>query len=75
MNLLGKKKRAQFWFDERFGISGIVKFLREKKIPQHKHSLWYYTGSAIMLFRLLQDLCLFFIIIPLWQRQTKVLGV
>ncbi|NQT80953.1 MAG: cytochrome b N-terminal domain-containing protein [Candidatus Aminicenantes bacterium] len=54
MNLLGKKERAQSWFDERFGISGIVKFLRKKKIPQHKHSLWYYTGSAIMLFFVIQ---------------------
>jgi len=40
----------QAWFDDRFGLSQITKFLREKEVPQHKHTIWYYTGSAILLF-------------------------
>lgn len=40
----------QSWFDERFGFSGIIRFLTYKKVPLHKHSIWYYTGSAILLF-------------------------
>jgi cytochrome b6 len=38
------------WFEERLGISLISKYLREKKVPLHKHSIWYFTGSAILLF-------------------------
>jgi len=44
------KKDIRSWLDERSGLSVVFHFLREKKIPQHKHSLWYYTGSAILLF-------------------------
>jgi cytochrome b6 len=40
--------------EERSGLPEIFRFLREKKIPQHKHSLWYYTGSAILLFFAIQ---------------------
>lgn len=42
------------WFDERLGISSIAGFLRKKMVPQHRHSLWYYTGSAILLFLAIQ---------------------
>jgi quinol-cytochrome oxidoreductase complex cytochrome b subunit len=44
------KKDIRSWLDERSGLSAVFRFLREKKIPQHKHSIWYYTGSAILLF-------------------------
>lgn len=40
----------QTWLDERFGLQNIIRFLRAKKVPQHRHSIWYYTGSAILLF-------------------------
>jgi len=49
-----KKIRIQEWLDERSGLSGVTRFLREKKIPQHKHSIWYYTGSAILIFFTIQ---------------------
>ncbi len=44
----------QSWLDERFGLSAITKFLKEKTVPLHKHSIWYYTGSAILLFFTIQ---------------------
>ncbi len=47
-------KRLHSWLDERSGYSVIFHFLREKKIPQHRHSIWYYTGSAILLFFAIQ---------------------
>lgn len=77
MNFLGKKEQAQSWFEERFGISGIVKFLREKKIPQHKHSLWYYTGSAIMLFFVIQVITGFMLVFyynPTLEEANKSVG-
>jgi cytochrome b6 len=48
------KTGIQSWLDERFGLSIITKFLKEKTVPQHKHSIWYYTGSAILLFFTIQ---------------------
>lgn len=48
------KKGILSWLDERFGGSAIVSFLRKKTVPQHRHSVWYYTGSAILLFFTIQ---------------------
>ncbi len=54
MSSTGRYKGLQSWLDERSGLSGIFRFLREKNIPQHRHSVWYYTGSAILLFFAIQ---------------------
>jgi cytochrome b6 len=48
------KKGILSWLDERFGGSAIVSFLKKKTVPQHRHSVWYYTGSAILLFFTIQ---------------------
>jgi cytochrome b6 len=50
----GNHQKLHSWLEERSGLSEIFRFLREKKIPQHRHSLWYYTGSAILLFFAIQ---------------------
>lgn len=42
-------RRLNEWSEERLGISGIMEFLTKKEVPQHKHSIWYYTGSSILL--------------------------
>ncbi len=54
MNIRNLKPGIQDWFEERLGLGGINRFLKEKKIPLHRHSIWYYTGSAILLFFLIQ---------------------
>ncbi len=36
--------------DERLGIFDILTFLRNKEIPQTRHTILYYTGSLILLF-------------------------
>jgi len=38
------------WFEDRLGLSAIVGFLKEKEVPQNKHTLWTYTGSLILVF-------------------------
>lgn len=43
-------KKPIDWFEERLGISDVLNFLIKKDIPQHRHSIWYYTGSSILLF-------------------------
>lgn len=42
------------WLEQRSGLSSIEQFLSKKTVPQHKHSIWYYTGSAILLFFAIQ---------------------
>ena len=43
MSQKGKMRELILWLDDRFGISAITGFLREKVVPQHKHSIWYYS--------------------------------
>ena len=50
----GKKRGFISWLDERSGLSAVFRFMREKTVPQHRHSIWYYTGSAILLFFAIQ---------------------
>ncbi|MCK4556400.1 MAG: cytochrome bc complex cytochrome b subunit [Candidatus Aminicenantes bacterium] len=50
----GMKKGFRSWLDERSGLSTIFRFMSEKTVPQHRHSIWYYTGSAILLFFAIQ---------------------
>ena len=38
------------WIEERFGLSAVAKFGAKKEVPRHKHTIWYYTGSAILVF-------------------------
>ncbi|MFH1944066.1 MAG: cytochrome b N-terminal domain-containing protein [Acidobacteriota bacterium] len=38
------------WLEERLGLSAVSRFMIHKEVPRHKHSLWYYTGSAILVF-------------------------
>ena len=42
------------WVDERLGISALVELARHKKVPQHKHSFWYYWGGISLLFFIVQ---------------------
>jgi cytochrome b6 len=46
--------RIGAWFERRLGMSGIIKFLSQKEVPQHEHTVWYYTGSAVLLFLAIQ---------------------
>lgn len=48
------KTEIRAWIEERLGLRVISLFLREKKIPIHRHTIWYYTGSAILLFFVIQ---------------------
>ena len=44
-------RRLKDWFRDRYDVTGIVEFAREKQVPVHKHEVWYYTGGlALFLF-------------------------
>lgn len=57
------KSGWRFWLDERFGLSGITAFLTKKTVPIHRHTIWYYTGSAILLFFAVQVITGFMLIL------------
>jgi len=65
------------WFEERLGLAGINQLLKQKTVPQHKHSLWYYTGSAILLFFSIQVLTGFMLLFyykPTLEKANESVG-
>jgi len=47
-------KKVGAWFDDRLAITPIVRYATKKEVPQHEHSIWYFTGSSILLFLAIQ---------------------
>ena len=47
-------KNVGAWFDDRLALTPIFKYMTKKEVPQHEHSIWYYTGSSILLFLAIQ---------------------
>ncbi len=40
--------RAAAWLEERVGLSAFAALAREKHVPVHRHSLWYYLGGMTL---------------------------
>lgn len=40
--------RAGSWIEERVGLSALAALAREKRVPVHRHSLWYYLGGMTL---------------------------
>jgi cytochrome b6 len=38
------------WLDDRLGLEAVLGFLRNKPVPRSGHTIWMYTGSAILIF-------------------------
>lgn len=62
MKKTNMERRMWHWLDERLGLSSITRFLKNKPIPLHKHTIWSYTGSAVLLFFVIQVLTGFMLI-------------
>lgn len=43
-------ERIYRWLDERLGVSEIVAMASKKRVPEHKHSFWYYWGGISLFF-------------------------
>ncbi|MGD0781790.1 MAG: cytochrome bc complex cytochrome b subunit [Candidatus Aminicenantales bacterium] len=43
-------KKLAAWFNDCLGLPAISAFMAKKEVPQHQHTIWYYTGSSILLF-------------------------
>lgn len=46
--------RMAIWLRERYDISGLEYFIKEKEVPVHRHSLWYYFGGITLFFFMIQ---------------------
>ncbi len=44
------------YLDSRFMLSGLIQFAKKKKVPEHKHSFWYYFGGICLFLFILQVL-------------------
>lgn len=44
------------YLDSRFMLSGLMEFAKKKKVPEHKHSFWYYFGGICLFLFILQVL-------------------
>jgi cytochrome b6 len=49
-----KFQKLNDWFQERYDLSGIKAFAKEKLVPEHKHDIWYYTGGITLFLFILQ---------------------
>src|SRR5438067_2115454 len=41
-------EQAGAWLEKRIGLSGLAALAREKRVPVHRHSLWYYLGGMTL---------------------------
>ena len=46
--------RVRAWLDERFGWDELTAPLREKAVPRHRYSYWYYLGGITLFLFLVQ---------------------
>jgi cytochrome b6 len=44
------------YLDSRFKISDLAQFAKKKKVPEHKHSFWYYFGGICLFLFVIQVL-------------------
>lgn len=42
------------WIDERYDLSPVRNLLEHKKVPAHRHSIWYYMGGVTLFLFLVQ---------------------
>ncbi len=42
------KQRISGFFEERIDLTVLRKWVKEKSVPQHKHSFWYYFGGLAL---------------------------
>lgn len=42
------------YFDERFKLTELLQLATKKKVPEHKHSIWYYFGGICLFLFVLQ---------------------
>ncbi len=44
-----EKRKILYWFEKRLHVSPLIEMALHKKVPVHKHSVWYYFGGISLL--------------------------
>ena len=47
-------QKVSSYFDSRFKLSDLVQLAKKKKVPEHKHSFWYYFGGICLFLFVIQ---------------------
>ena len=42
------------WIDERYDLSPVINLIKHKKVPVHRHSVWYYMGGVTLFLFMIQ---------------------
>lgn len=42
------------WIDERYDLTPVRTLLKHKKVPEHRHSVWYYMGGVTLFLFMVQ---------------------
>jgi cytochrome b6 len=50
------KRRTIDWLNERLGGQDLEEFLRHKRVPIHRHTIWYYLGGMALFLFIIQVL-------------------
>src|SRR5687768_11219591 len=45
---IGPNNPSETWLDQRIGGATLKKLIREKTIPIHRHTIWYYFGGMTL---------------------------
>src|SRR5271167_1984690 len=48
------RSRLKLWVDERFGWEALTAPLREKTVPSHRYSYWYFLGGMTLFLFVIQ---------------------
>ena len=48
------RRRLVRWLDDRLGLEALRGPIREKTVPVHRHTVWYYFGGMTLFFFLIQ---------------------
>src|SRR5216110_153353 len=46
--------KIQSWLDDRVGLGALRELAREKQIPLHRHTIWYYFGGMTLFLFIVQ---------------------
>jgi cytochrome b6 len=69
MNDTPPRPRIAAWLDERLGLSTLKEFALHKRVPVHKHTIWYYLGGMTLFCFLVQIVTGIFLL--LYYRPTS----
>ncbi len=50
----GRGARLWTWLDDRIGMSDVLPLIHKKRVPVHRHSVWYFLGGMVLFLFVIQ---------------------